>query len=557
MARFRLLLIGLTIWFVILFNLERPDITDLGNLDLDSVVYVIAAMASVTILALPDLAKRSEYILLPTLVLYGIGKFVLGDPDKPLPIIITEIVVLILTVSVSRAISLATANIEKAIENVLLRPEKSNVLTEPEGEEKINNELFRARRFDRPVGFVVLRVEWVEGMEERFGDRFNLEAAFQRRYLKVRIAQIAESAIYRSDIIAWNGDNVVICLPETNRDQSLRLANQIHDLLKLRLGLQITIGVAAFPEDGLIYRDLLDTALLNPVVTDDDDQQRPDRGQPSDKMVGKRETADTSQFARITVSPQHKSSFLRHIFEPLPTDFVTSLYGKRQAHPADPDYWVNELPYQSASARNIYRVIKRVFDLSAVIASAPLTLPLMLVLIALVYLDGGRPIFFVQKRTGLGGRRFNMYKFRTMVPDAEAKLRELAAQGLAKLGPDGKLAEPLKLDRDPRVTRVGRILRKTSLDELPQLFNVLRGDMSLVGPRPTSWGLSNYTLMHTERLTVRPGITGLWQIGARGNIDFDDWLEWDMLYIDKISLYLDMQILIRTFGQVLVRKGAR
>ncbi|MBN2471656.1 MAG: sugar transferase [Anaerolineae bacterium] len=229
----------------------------------------------------------------------------------------------------------------------------------------------------------------------------------------------------------------------------------------------------------------------------------------------------------------------------------------RQAHPNDPDYWVNDLPYQSASSRSIYQIIKRVFDLSIIAASLPVSLPLMLLLMLLVYLDGGRPVFFIQKRTGLGGRRFNMYKFRTMVPDAEEKLRELAAQGLAKLGPDGKLAEPLKLDRDPRVTTVGRLLRKTSLDELPQIINVLRGDMSLVGPRPTSWGLSSYTLMHTERLTVRPGITGLWQIGARGNIDFDDWLEWDMLYIDKISFYLDIQILLRTFGQVLKRKGAR
>jgi len=163
----------------------------------------------------------------------------------------------------------------------------------------------------------------------------------------------------------------------------------------------------------------------------------------------------------------------------------------------------------------------------------------------------------VQQRTGLGGRRFNMYKFRTMVPDAEAKLKELAAQGLAKLGPDGRLAEPLKLDRDPRVTRIGRILRKTSLDELPQIINVLRGDMSLVGPRPTSWGLDSYTLLHTERLTIRPGITGLWQIGARGSTDFDDWLRWDMLYIDKISFALDFQILLRTIGQVLKRQGAR
>jgi lipopolysaccharide/colanic/teichoic acid biosynthesis glycosyltransferase len=115
----------------------------------------------------------------------------------------------------------------------------------------------------------------------------------------------------------------------------------------------------------------------------------------------------------------------------------------------------------------------------------------------------------------------------------------------------------LKLDPDPRITRIGRILRKTSLDELPQLLNVLRGDMSIVGPRPTSWGLSRYQLKHTERLNVRPGLTGLWQISARGNTDFDIWLQWDNAYIDKMSFFLDMQIFVRTIGKVLKRKGAR
>lgn len=564
MARFRLLLIGLTIWLVILFNLERPDIQDFGNIDLDSFVYVIAAMVAVTILALPDLGKRSEYVLIPTLILYGIAKVTIGHPDTPLPLIITEVVVLILTVSVARVISLATANIEKAIENVLLAPEKSSVLSEAEGEEKINNELFRARRFDRPVGFVALRVEWLEEMQEHITDRFNLEAAFQKRYLKVRIAQIAMSAIYRSDTIAWSGDNLVICLPETDREQATRLARQIHTLIKMRLGLEIAVGVAAFPEDGLIYRDLLDAALLHPIPLQTEDQRRPPQdGANSDQTIPavappRKTTAETAATKR-SASAIHPVSWIRQLLQPLPTDYADqprpSSSGSQ--HPNDPDFWVNELPYQSASARLVYMVLKRLIDITLVVISMPVTVPLMLVLMLLVYLDGGRPIFFVQQRTGLGGRRFKMYKFRTMVPDAEEKLKELAAQGLAKLGPDGKLAEPLKLARDPRVTRVGRILRKTSLDELPQIFNVLRGDMSIVGPRPTSWGLDSYTLLHTERLTVRPGITGLWQIGARGSTDFDDWLRWDMLYIDKISLALDIQIILRTIGQVLKRQGAR
>jgi len=565
MARFRLLLIGLTIWLVILFNLERPDIQDFGNIDLDSFVYVIAAMVAVTILALPDLGRRSEYVLIPTLILYAIAKVTIGHPDTPLPLIITEIVVLILTVSVARVVSLATANIEKAIENVLLTPEKSSVLPEAEGEEKINNELFRARRFDRPVGFVALRIEWLKEMQEHIADRFNLEAAFQKRYLKVRIAQIVMSAIYRSDTIAWSGDNLVICLPETDRDQAIRLARQIHMLLKMRLGLDIAVGVAAFPEDGLIYRDLLDHAILNPIAMQVEEQQHPPQDGTGSEWAISAESSTASQTAADNSSARRAASAIRpvplikRLFQPLPTDYADQprLKPAEGQHPNDPDFWVNELPYQSASARLVYTILKRLIDIAIVVASAPVTVPLMLVLMLLVFLDGGRPIFFVQQRTGLGGRRFNMYKFRTMVPDAEAKLKELAAQGLAKLGPDGRLAEPLKLDRDPRVTRIGRILRKTSLDELPQIINVLRGDMSLVGPRPTSWGLDSYTLLHTERLTIRPGITGLWQIGARGSTDFDDWLRWDMLYIDKISFALDFQILLRTIGQVLKRQGAR
>jgi lipopolysaccharide/colanic/teichoic acid biosynthesis glycosyltransferase len=223
---------------------------------------------------------------------------------------------------------------------------------------------------------------------------------------------------------------------------------------------------------------------------------------------------------------------------------------------SDPDFWVNRYPYQSGSARMIYSKLKRLMDLVLIVLSLPVVLPVGGLLALLLVLDSGRPIFFVQMRTGLGGRRFKMYKFRSMVPNAEQMLKDLAAQGFARLNGDGKLAEPLKMEHDPRVTRLGRILRKTSLDELPQVFNVLRGDMSLVGPRPTSWNVDSYTLLQTERLSVRPGITGLWQVCSRGTTDFNTWLEWDVRYIEKMSFGLDMQILIRTVSKVLSRSGA-
>ena len=142
-----------------------------------------------------------------------------------------------------------------------------------------------------------------------------------------------------------------------------------------------------------------------------------------------------------------------------------------------------------------------------------------------------------------------MHKFRTMVENAEELKKDLAHLNVLTL-PDFKIID------DPRVTRVGKFLRKTSLDELPQIFNVLKGDMSLVGPRPTSFEASTYALWHTERLEVKPGITGLWQISGRSDIDFDERVRLDRKYIERQSFWFDLQILFGTFAAVLNRKGA-
>lgn len=196
-----------------------------------------------------------------------------------------------------------------------------------------------------------------------------------------------------------------------------------------------------------------------------------------------------------------------------------------------------------------YRIMKRSIDILAVLMVAPLLLPLGLLVALLVYIDSPGQVMFTQLRTGKGGRRFKMYKFRSMVPNAEelkikyAHLNELT-------WPD------FKITNDPRITRVGKILRKTSLDELPQILNVLKGDMSLVGPRPTSFAPETYRLWHTERLEVVPGITGLWQISGRSNLDFDQRLKLDIAYIERQSLWLDFQILVRTVTQVFVGEGA-
>ncbi len=142
-----------------------------------------------------------------------------------------------------------------------------------------------------------------------------------------------------------------------------------------------------------------------------------------------------------------------------------------------------------------------------------------------------------------------MYKFRTMVSDAE-KLKQNYADLNELSWPDFKISD------DPRVTRVGRFLRKTSLDELPQIINVLKGDMSLVGPRPTSFDASTYDLWHTERLEVLPGITGLWQVNGRSDVDFDERARLDIEYIEKQSVWLDLWILYRTIFVIFNQRGA-
>ena len=196
-----------------------------------------------------------------------------------------------------------------------------------------------------------------------------------------------------------------------------------------------------------------------------------------------------------------------------------------------------------------YERIKRLFDIAICAVALPLVLPLIAVCAALVLVCDGRPVLYAQLRTGRGGRRFRMYKFRTMVRDAEERKRELMALNQLS-GPD------FKIENDPRITPLGGFLRKASLDELPQLWNVLRGDMSIVGPRPTSFAASTYSLWHTERLEVTPGITGLWQVSGRSEIDFDDRVRLDIEYIENRSFLYDLSILGRTITALAQRKGA-
>ena len=197
-----------------------------------------------------------------------------------------------------------------------------------------------------------------------------------------------------------------------------------------------------------------------------------------------------------------------------------------------------------------YQIAKRIMDLFLVVIAIPLWLPLNgVVALVIHFTSPGAPVMFKQLRTGKGGRRFYMYKFRTMVPDAE-ELKAKYAHMNELQWPD------FKITNDPRITRVGKFLRKTSLDEIPQFFNILKGEMSLVGPRPTSFGPETYKLWHTSRLDVMSGLTGLCQIMVRAQLEFDDRLRLDIAYIERASLWLDFNILLRTVIAVFESRGA-
>ncbi len=196
-------------------------------------------------------------------------------------------------------------------------------------------------------------------------------------------------------------------------------------------------------------------------------------------------------------------------------------------------------------------VIKRIVDIVVSTAMTLLLLPVFLLTALLIRLTSAGPVFFVQKRLGLNKRHFGIYKFRTMVVDAEKRIKEVEHLN--------EVSGPVfKIKNDPRITPIGKFLRKTSIDELPQLFNVLKGDMSLVGPRPLP--LRDYEGFSEDwqrrRFSVRPGVTCLWQIGGRSSVSFEEWMELDLQYIDKWSLLLDLKILIKTIPAVLKGSGA-
>jgi exopolysaccharide biosynthesis polyprenyl glycosylphosphotransferase len=199
--------------------------------------------------------------------------------------------------------------------------------------------------------------------------------------------------------------------------------------------------------------------------------------------------------------------------------------------------------------RTVALIVKRVADILVSIVALVVLSPLLAAVALWVRVRDGAPVLFRQTRVGLHGRAFRIVKYRTMVPDAEARLEELQARNEIQ-------GQAFKLTDDPRVSGTGRFLRAASLDELPQFWNVLRGDMSLVGPRPPlPEEVEGYDLWHRRRLSMKPGITGLWQVAARREAEFDRWVRMDLEYIDRWSLWLDLKIIARTIPAIVSQSG--
>ncbi len=209
------------------------------------------------------------------------------------------------------------------------------------------------------------------------------------------------------------------------------------------------------------------------------------------------------------------------------------------------------ITYHTIALNTFERVIKRLMDFVIAVVATIILSPLMLITALAIKIDSPGPVFFKQKRVGQNGRTFNIYKFRSMCIDAEDKKEKLMDQNEM----DGFM---FKIKDDPRVTRVGRFIRKTSIDELPQLFNVIRGEMSLVGTRPpTVEEVSQYKRGQWRRISIKPGITGMWQISGRNDItSFDEVVELDLRYIDNWTIWLDIEILFKTVGVLVTKKGA-
>lgn len=506
------------IWFLVFFNLERIDYQNEPLVNFSNSTYLTALLTALVFLIFPTLESLPWLWQVGGVYVVFVALSLLFTPDRLLVLdtdLVSDLLALFVTLEVMRRVSRLLEYYELSTRAFVFEKERSRVQPLKDLQPLIHEELIRNQHFGHPMAVIYFQVYYASNP---FGTAVhqildnNVTLPLERRYNQVLLGNVIGDLVYSSDFVAEYGDDIVVFLPENDRASAEHFTHLVRRFIKHQYDLQIRAGIALSSEDGHHVDDLVREAQQRVQIL-------------------------MSQEAGTTTSSQRMGDVL------LELDQLIKIQTSAE--------WVNRMPYPSPLERQLYRPLKRLMDVSAIVLISPILVPLLSLLALAIYLDDRGPIFYMQDRTGLGGKRFKMFKFRSMKVNADvmpAKRIEL---------PNGEVRYewPEKTDYDPRVTRVGRITRKTSLDELPQLLNILRGDMSLVGPRPTTWDVNMYTLHQTERLTVRPGLTGLWQVSARESKNFDERLVWDKKYVDKLSLTLDLMILWKTVAQVLKKGG--
>jgi lipopolysaccharide/colanic/teichoic acid biosynthesis glycosyltransferase/GGDEF domain-containing protein len=474
-------------------------------------------LVGIFLLAFPDFSHERFLVLaVGAAAIYAILSIVLRQ-DRQLLHHATELAFLLITVAVVRGLSNVLLTNEEDYYRFVTGVRNRQILSVSSGKRKVNEEINRLRRYNRKVSLVYCTL-FEDHAQPYLYSRISVDTigqhiheVFHQRRNQVQLGYAISSLIYKSDTLIQHGEAYIICLPETNEDEAQKFVERIRVFVRATINANVLAGIATHPADGGEFDHMLDVA----------------RSRVSAVHSSAPPVAGISRRGDVIV------------------DIEQRLEIEQKAE------WLDKFVYQSPSSKAIYRPIKRLEDIVVSLLALVLLSPALAMVALAVYVDDRRPIFYMQNRTGYGGKRFKMFKFRTMYRNAPAIKPEKIVM------PDGRerYMWPEKTDNDPRITRVGRILRKTSLDELPQLLNVLVGDMSLIGPRPTTWDVSQYTLYQTERLTVQPGITGLWQVSARETQNPDERLLWDLKYVEKMSPRLDIQLLGLTALQVIKKKG--
>lgn len=503
-------IVVLLIGMAVLFNIERLDFGADNLIDISSYVYVIASLAAIAVIAVPWLMRRSPYLLIAgCLAIYLLAKMLIEDGH---PIIgegytwisLVEVVMLSALVFIAHHLAHALRDFEAAYGKTRLADVRRSADPLISAAEMVRSAFALCRRHGHPLAVVVVGAETAEG-----------GSVSGTRMIELVMPQLRGTDLLMEQ--ASGGHLVVVC-QQTDAAGARTLIRRIHAVADAQTGEVVRCAMSCFPDDGVTFEALVhcaeDRLKNDPFDPGDDDPpaSASEDGDACDESEPVRED-DQTLFKRVP--------------------------------------WLGKIRPEGRWLRgHKYLIAKWAMDVTLVLVTMPVWLLLLGVCALLIKLDSpGDPVFFHQPRTGMGGRRYTMYKLRTMVRDAEKLKEKLAAQN-QRQWPD------YKIEGDPRITRIGRFLRKTSLDELPQLFNVLKWDMSLVGPRPTSFESGKYQYWQTARLDVMPGITGLWQLVGRGDAGWGERVRLDIAYIERRCLWLDIQILVRTVPAVVFVRGA-